>query len=156
MQRVLIDNQTKSSIDDWIDRVIGQIRVEMHNNNLNASGNLSRSLEGVVGDDEIKILADPYFLYAEKGRDKGKVPRNFIDILQQWANDKRVGYPNDQKKQRTFAFFIMRKIKKFGSYKWRNPSARQDVVGGVLNKELPELNKIVENRIVLYINDNLF
>ena len=48
------------------------------------------------------------------------------------------------------------KIKKYGSSKYRNPSQRQDVVGAPLSELLPELNNIISNRVVLYINDSLF
>lgn len=157
MQRyTFIDTGTKAKIVDWTDRVVGRIRTELHNQNVNASGNLSRSVEGVVGDDSIQILADNYFLYAEKGRNSGKIPRNFIDIINQWIDDKGLQVPSGYRNQRQFAAAIAFKIKKYGSHKWRNPVDRTDVVGGALSAELPELNNIIQNRIVAYVNDNLF
>lgn len=151
----IIDTQTKTNIENWLDRVVGQIRVEMHNKKINASGNLSQSLEGRVTDDNhVQILADNYFLYSERGRTAGKVPFNFMDILKTWIS--RKGLSVSPKKDSQFAFFIMRKIKRYGSNRYRNPSERVDLVGDVLNKELQNLNDIIGNRVVLYINDNLF
>lgn len=157
MQRYqIIDNQTKTNIKAWIDRVIGQIRTEMHNAGVNASGQLSSSLEGVVGDDSVKILAAPYFLYAEKGRDAGRIPRNFVDIIDRWISDKGLVIPAKYKSQKQFASAIAYKIKRYGSLRYREPDKRVDLLGEVLDKELPELNKIIENRVILYVNDNLF
>lgn len=157
MQRYqIIDNQTKTNIEAWLDRVIGQIRTEMHNQGVNASGNLSSSLEGVVGDDSVQILAAPYFLYAEKGRDAGKVPRNFVDIISKWIDDKGLAIPAKYKSQRQFASAVVWKIRKYGSLRYREPDKRVDLLGDMLDKELPELNKIIENRVVLYVNDELF
>lgn len=154
---VFLDTDTKKDIENWIDRVIGQIRVEMHNTGINASGNLSKSLEGrVVNEDEIEIIADNYFLYAEKGRDKGKIPTNFADILQKWLNDKGIQTPSNFKNQRSFAFAIANKIRFYGSDRYRNPSKRVNLLGDVISRELPNLNDIIGNRVVLYVNDNLF
>ena len=155
MKIEIIDTQTKTNIENWLDRVIGQIRVEMHNNKINASGSLSQSLEGIITDDNhIQILANPYFLYSEKGRTSGKVPFNFMDILKTWIKNK--GLSVNPKKDAQFAFLTMRKIKFYGSKRYRNPSERVDLLGNVLNKELPQLNDIISNRVVLYINDSLF
>lgn len=157
MQRYqIIDNQTKTNIEAWLDRVIGQIRTELHNAGVNASGNLSSSLEGVVGDESVQILAAPYFLYAEKGRDAGKVPRNFVDIISRWIDDKGLVIPAKYKSQKQFASAIAYKIKRYGSLRYREPDKRVDLLGDVLDKELPELNKIIENKVVVYVNDNLF
>lgn len=155
MKFEIIDTQTKTNIENWIDRVIGQIRVEIHNNKINASGSLSQSLEGVITDDNhIQILANPYFLYSEKGRTAGKVPYDFMDILKTWIKNK--GLSVNPKRDAQFAFLTMRKIKLYGSKRYRNPSERVDLLGNVLNKELPQLNDIISNRVVLYINDTLF
>ena len=151
----IIDTQTRTNIENWLDRVIGQVRVEMHNNKINASGSLSQSLEGRITDDNhVQILANNYFLYSERGRTAGKVPYNFMDILKTWISKK--GLSVSPKKDTQFAFLTMRKIKRYGSKRYRNPSERVDLVGDVLNKELSELNNIIQNRVVLYINDNLF
>lgn len=149
-----IDGEVTRRITDWVDRVAGRIRVEMHNQGINASGNLSESVEGVVTDGEVMILAAPYFIYAEKGRDKGGGPYDFSNILKKWISDKGLSV-NDRDDSR-FAYFIARKIKAYGSARFRDANKRVDLVGDVIDKELPELNDIIENRLVLYVNDSLF
>lgn len=152
----IIDSDTLNKIEGWADKLVKRIQVEMQNQKLNASGQLSNSLEYVIADNHIQVLADRYFLYAEKGRDKGKVPWNFTDILETWIADKHVTVPVKFQTPRQFAWAINTKIRRYGSDKYRNPSHRQDVLEKPMSELLPELNNILQNRVVLYINDNLF
>jgi len=156
MKFEIIDSDTLNKVENWADKLVKRIQVEMQNQGLNASGNLSNSLEYVIEDNHIQILANPYFLYAEKGRDKGKVPWNFTDILETWIADKHVTVPAKFQTPRQFAWAINTKIRKYGSDKYRNPSHRQDVLEKPMSELLPELNNILQNRVVLYVNDNLF
>ena len=156
MKIEIIDTQTKTNIENWADKLVKRIQIEMQNQGLNASGNLSNSLEYAIADNHISVLADKYFLYAEKGRDKGKVPWNFTDILETWIDDKRVTVPAKFQTPRQFAWAINTKIRKYGSDKYRNPSKRQDVLEKPMSELLPQLNDIISNRVVLYINDSLF
>ena len=152
----IIDNQTLTKVEGWANLLVQRIKIEMNNQGINASGRLSNSLEYVIEDNHVKVLADNYFLYAEKGRDKGKIPHNFSTILENWISDKGLAVPSKFQNANQFAWAIAMKIKKYGSSKYRNPSQRQDVVGAPLNELLPELNNILQNRIVFYINDSLF
>lgn len=152
----IIDADTLNKVEGWADKLVKRIQVEMQNQGINASGKLSNSLEYNVADNQIQVLANNYFLYSEKGRDKGKIPYNFSDLLETWIADKHISIPSKFKTPRQFAWAIAMKIKRYGSDKYRNPSKRQDVVGTPLSEMLPELNNIIQNRVVLYINDNLF
>ena len=156
--KAIFDQPTLDKIGVIADRICDEIRVKMHNEGINASGNLSNSLEWQIGNESdgshLRILAAPYFEYSEKGRTAGKVPYNFMDILKTWIS--RKGLSVNPKRDAQFAFLIMRKIKNYGSKRYRNPSERVDLVGDALNKELPEINEILGTRMVLYINDNLF
>lgn len=152
----IIDSDTLNKIEGWADKLVKRIQVEMQNQGINASGNLSNSLEYAIADNHIRVLANPYMLYAEKGRDKGKIPYNFSTILETWIADKHLTVPAQYKTPNQFAWAIAMKIKKYGSSKYRNPSQRQDVVGAPLSELLPELNNIISNHVVMYVNDNLF
>ena len=156
MKFEIIDTDTLQKVENWADKLVKRIQVEMQNQKLNASGQLSNSLEYVIADNHIQVLVDNYFLYAEKGRDKGKVPWNFTDILETWIADKHVTVPAKFQTPRQFAWAINTKIRKYGSDKYRNPSHRQDVLEKPMSELLPELNNILSNRVVLYLNDNLF
>ena len=151
-----LDEYLTQGIGQWADRVVGELRVELHNQNIDASGNLSASLEWEIEGDELKILADDYFYYAEAGRTPGRVPYNFTDILERWISDKGVTRPATFKTDRAFASAIAYKIKNYGSSRYRGDRPKADLVGPVLDAELPKLNELVENRLVMYINDTLF
>lgn len=151
-----LDEYISQNIGEWADRVVGELRMELHNQNIDASGGLSSSLEWEIDGDELKILAAPYFFYAEAGRTPGRIPYNFTDILEMWISDKGVIRPAKFKTDRQFASAIAYKIKNYGSSRHRGDRPKADLVGPVLDAELPKLNELVENRLVMYINDTLF
>lgn len=157
--KIIIDNKTISELNDWADTLIKRIQVEMQNQGINASGNLSNSLEYRITDEgdgtHIQVLADSYFIYGEGGRASGKTPANFVNILEDWVNAKGISVPSQFKSAKAFAGAIYYNIKTYGSKRHRenNPA---DVVGPALDEMKPKLNKILENSVVTYINDNLF
>ena len=159
MIKLITDSRTLSDLNNWADTLVKRIQVDMQNNELNASGNLSNSLEYVITDESdgthIKVMADPYFLYAEKGRKSGKVPYNFISILEEWIADKGVFVPSKFRTAKQFAGAIYYNIKTYGSKRWRTDNPL-DVVGDAVSEMLPKLNGILETSVVGYINDNLF
>lgn len=110
-----------SKIKESADQLIQDIRREMEDKGINASGRLSSSLEWVVDIDGGKIMlhviADPYFDYAVKGRGPGKVPGNFKDTLKRWIQDKHIAFNGtiDQ-----FAGGVMYTIRNFGSRRYRD------------------------------------
>lgn len=157
--KFITDPETLSDLGGWCDALIKRIQLEMHNQGINASGNLSNSLEYTIADESdgthIRVLADNYFLYAEKGRKSGKVPYNFISVLEDWIKAKGISVPSQFKTARQFAGAIFYKIKTYGSRRerYKDPA---DVAGPALDVMLPRLNGILENRVVAYINDDLF
>ena len=109
-----------SRLQESADQLIEQIRQEMENQGINASGNLASSLQWVIdttGGISFKVLADSYWDYAMKGRGPGKVPGNFKEILKQWINAKGIQFSGtiDQ-----FAGAIMYTIRNFGSRRYRD------------------------------------
>jgi len=155
--KFVTDRQTLGKIEDWADELVQRIKVEMHNKGLDASGNLSSSLEYVIENEDdgthIKVLANNYFIYAEGGRTAGKTPYNFVDILKQWIEDK--GLSVNPKQDSKFAFLIARKIRQYGSKRYRE-NKPADVLSKPMSEMTPRLSELLENRLVLYINDELF
>ena len=156
--KFITDSHTLGKIEDWAEELIDRIRVEMHNAGLDASGNLSSSLEYVIenendGTTHIKVLAANYFIYAEGGRKSGKVPYNFVEILKEWISNK--GLSVNQKEDARFAFLIARKIRQYGSKRYRE-NKPADVLSKPMSEMKPKLNEILENSIIFYINDELF
>lgn len=159
MIKIITDTKTLSDLNNFADKLVKRIQVEMQNERLNASGNLSNSLSYVITDENdgthLQVFADNYFLYAEKGRRSGRTPRNFISILEEWIADKRITVPAKFKTAKQFAGAIYYNIKTYGSKRYRTDDPL-DVVGPVLDEMKPKLNGILENGIVTYINDSLF
>lgn len=150
------DDYLRTKVEGWAARVVEAIRVELHNQSIEASGNLSASLEYEADGDHVRILADGYFPYAEVGRRAGKVPYRFTDILEKWVKDKGVIRPASFRTDKAFASAIAYNIKHYGSSRYRGDRPKVDLVGPVLDKELPVLNQIVDNAVTFYINDALF
>lgn len=157
--KIITDSKTLSDLSNWADTLIKRIQVEMQNQGINASGNLSNSLEYRITNEtdgtHIQVLADSYFIYGEGGRTSGKVPTNFIDILEDWVNTKGISVPSQFKNARAFAGAIYYNIKTYGSKRHRE-NTPADVVGPALNEMRPKLNEILENSVVAYVNDELF
>lgn len=157
--KLISDPLTINQLNDWARTFVDRIKVEMHNQGLDASGRLSDSLEYTITDTQdgthIQVLAAPYFFYAEKGRKSGKVPFRFGDILAQWVEDKGIAVPSQFKDARNFGYAIASKIKQYGSKRYRE-NKPLDVVSAALDEYRPKLNEILENRTVYYINDNLY
>lgn len=151
-----LDEYLTQGIGQWAEQLVQRIRVEMHNQGLDASGNLSSSLEWEIEGDEVKILADDYFLYAEGGRTPGRIPYNFTTILEVWLRNKGIVRPATFKTDRAFASAIAYKIKNYGSSKYRGDRPKDDVLSAPMDEMLPKLNEIIENRMVMYINETLF
>lgn len=156
--KILTDSTSISYLNSWTESLVEKIKKEMESQGINASGNLSNSLEYTISDmnnngTHIVVLADNYFTYAVNGRPKGFVPTNFTDILKKWIKDK--GLSVNDKEDAKFAFFISRKIKNYGSRRHRENDA-VDVISPALEEMRPQLEQILENGLIAYVNDELF
>ena len=157
--KFIADPAVLKQLAEWSDTFVKRLQVEMQNQGINASGNLSNSLEYTIEEEgdgtHITILADPYFFYAEHGRRAGKVPYLFADILAEWAQDKRITLPSKFKDYRQFGWAISQKIRFYGSRRYREQDPA-DVVSPVMDEMYPKLGEILESRIMMYVNDELF
>ena len=151
------DKQTLAALNAWSDTFVKRLQVELQNQGINASGNLSNSIEYTIENGEdgthITILADNYFFYSEHGRRAGKVPYLFADILAEW--DKQIQLPNKFKDYKQFGWAIAQKIRHYGSRRYRQKDPA-DLVQPVMDEMYPKLGDILESRIMMYVNDNLF
>ena len=156
--KLIGDSNTIAKLNEWGSEFVGRLKAELWNQHITASGNLADSLEYTITNESdgthITVLGDPYFIHAEKGRRAGRIPRNFVDIIQQWIEDKGVQVPQGLTPKR-FASAIAYKIKYYGSLRYRTQSPA-DVVQPVADEMIPRLNDILENRVMVYVNDNLF
>ena len=108
--------------DQLTDKVIARLEdlkaeiiANIEREGITASGRTQRSLRLVVTDTGAKLVADAGdrapLETLEVGREGGKVPRGFTDILVQWSKDKGISFA-DERERRTFAFLLGRRIAK--------------------------------------------
>ena len=157
--KLITNPQTLAELNNWADKFVKRIQVELQNKSINASGNLSNSLTYEIVDEgdttHIKVYAANYLIYAEGGRKAGKIPANFVSILEDWIADKGLSVPSQFKNARQFAGAIAYNIKTYGSRRKRNNDIA-DVVAPAMNELYPKLQQLLEARVVMYINDHLY
>lgn len=131
---------------------IAKVREQLESQGVNASGRLSESLTIEESDTGIRILANDYLQYAEVGRKNGRVPTDFVSILEQWIKDKNLTPINGDVHE--FAESIKWKTIKYGSSKFRGDRPKNDV----LSESYKDLDSKLDDLgadIVFYINDTL-
>lgn len=130
-------------VGEAADLLIEDIRSEMERQNINAKGNLSASLGWrITANDRglsLSVMADDYWDYAMGGRGPGKIPGNFVEILQDWIVAKNIPFDGSI---RNFAGAIAYNIKNYGSRRYRenNPA---DVLSGPIEKFLESVGDMV-------------
>lgn len=145
----------QQEITPWSNDFVDRIRKEMAKAGVNASNNLSNSLEWEYNGNTWTLWAAPYFQYAEVGRTAGKIPRYFATILTQWIHNKGIAIPSNFKNIREFSFAIAYKIKRYGSARNRRSMPRVDLLEQPMKEYMPKLDNIVGQAVIYYINDNL-
>jgi hypothetical protein len=114
-----------------------EIRQNLSQENINASGNASNSLRSETTKTKYTLYGSEYFKYIDKGRGEGGIPRNFIGILLQWIRNK--GLSVGEKEDKRFAGAIAHKIKTEGSSKRRGSRPQTNVVEDAIDSSLPVL-----------------
>lgn len=130
-------------VGEAADLLIEDIRSEMENQDINANGNLSASLGWrITANDRglaLTVSADDYWDYAMGGRGPGKVPGNFVEILQDWIVSKNIPFDGSI---RNFAGAIMYNIKTSGSRRYRENDPA-DVLSGPVERFLERVGDLV-------------
>lgn len=132
-----MENNIKTAIDILADEIIGNIRENITSYGL-ADGNLYNSLESNIDGNHLQILGANYFEYAMKGREPGKIPFNFSDILEEWIDRRRISYIGSKRK---FANAIAWKTAREGSYLYRHPEEQRDFLKDVLDEPLSKFQE---------------
>lgn len=140
-----IDEERRKALEVIGQKLVDAIRRRLAEEEINASGRLSDSLEYVVTADGLQVLADDYFIYAERGREAGRIPKDFGVILSQWVDAKGISVPSQFKDSLQFGWAIANKIKTYGSLRKRtnNPVDLLDEPIDEITDELAEaLSKV--------------
>jgi hypothetical protein len=114
-----------------------------------ASGKTKASFELSITSSEGKLIGLNYVGVLEKGRKPGGVPKDFIDILQRWAQAKGITFA-DEKHFNLWANGVKWKIIKEGTKLYRS-SQKLDI----FETPIENLNKRLPNRIVNFYESEL-
>lgn len=113
------------------ENVCADIRMQMAQYGLGDS-DLAKSVSYEVNGNEVKITANSYYDYAEKGRGPGKVPYKFEDIVSAWAVGRGIRPPDLMK----FASAVKWRTIKDGSYLYRHPEKQREFDSEAIQENL--------------------
>lgn len=144
-----------TSIKEIVDTFISSCKQTLENKGINSSGNLSKSIKGIVKMNDkyltISISLEDYWKYIEYGTNPHFPP---VDKIREWIRVKPVlPRPLASGKLPTenqLAFLIGRKISKFGTKPkpfLNNTKEEFDLVGKVYNATLELITKQLEQEI---------
>lgn len=112
-----------------------EIRANMAAKGINASGRTSAALQVVQRGGRIELIKaegqNAPFGTLQYGRAKGRVPRGFFYIIQQWTRDKGFSFENE-KHRNAFTAYVVKKVKTEGTNRHRSP--RTDIYDEPLAK----------------------
>ena len=112
-----------------------EIRANMQAKGINASGRTSDALQVVQRGGKIELIKaegqNAPFGTLQYGRAKGRVPRGFFYIIQQWTRDKGFSFENE-KHRNAFTAYVVNKVKTEGTN--RHLSPRTDIYDEPLAK----------------------
>lgn len=118
-------------LTEFAENTCADIRMQMAQYGLGDS-NLAKSITYEVKGNEVKITANSYYDFAEKGRGPGKVPYNFEDIVSAWAVGRGISPPDLMK----FASAVKWRTIRDGSYLYRNPEKQRDFDSDAIQENL--------------------
>lgn len=139
-----------------LDKLATDLQDSLAQNNVNASGNLSRSIEVRIDDKEDtligQVLAERYIDFVDKGRGK---TRNFtgglLQAIKEWVKLGKYGInPSNE----GIAYAITKKITNEGSFLFRN-KINKNIVGKLLNEN--RLNDITKelSKVDVFLTTNI-
>lgn len=128
----------KDVLKEFGDNLIADIRYKMLDYSMDKS-NLAKSLEYEIDDSSFKLYASDYWNYAQKGRESGRVPYNFTEVLENWIVANGIKPLDGNITQ--FANAIKWKTIREGSYLYRHPEQQRDFIGDSIDVNLEELEK---------------
>lgn len=105
---------------------------------------LAQSLNYEVDGNEVKVTAAGYFDFAEKGRGPGGVPRNFEDILRNWASRRAIKFDNEDRAVRAIKWHTIL----YGSNLYNHPENHRDFVQDAIDHNLEKLKNDLVVRIL--------
>lgn len=128
---------SEKAFRDFDNNIKREIRKGFRDERINASGNASNSLRSEITETSYKLYGVNYIKYIDKGRGKGRIPRNFINVLVAWIRNK--GLSVSEEEDRRFAGAIAFSTRGRGSAKRRGTRPRTNVIEMSIQSTVPKL-----------------
>ena len=126
-----------------------EIRANMAAKGINASGRTSAALQVVQSGGKIELIKlegqNAPFGTLQYGRAKGRVPRGFFYIIQQWTRDKGFSFENE-KHRNAFTAYVVNKVKTEGTNRHRSP--RNDIYDEPLAKAVDGVRQEARKHVI--------
>lgn len=126
-----------------------EIRANMAAKGINASGRTSAALQVVQRGGKIELIKlegqNAPFGTLQYGRAKGRVPRGFFYIIQQWTRDKGFSFENE-KHRNAFTAYVVNKVKTEGTNRHRSP--RNDIYDEPLAKAVDGVRQEARKHVI--------
>lgn len=130
-----------------------EIRANMQAQNINASGRTSAALQVVQRGTKIELIKaegqNAPFQTLQYGRVKGRVPRGFFYIIQQWTRDKGFSFENE-KHRNAFTAYVVNKVKTEGTNRHETPNEK--VYSEPIQKASEGVEKVVKDYVLKSIS----
>jgi len=143
-----------NSINEFIVEEVDKLKLEIQNSidasGKNASKRTRNSLEVIPTANGAQLWGANYIGILETGRNGGKIPYNFGEIIQKWATAKGISFENNIQAKR-WANGVAWKIAKEGTKQFRD-GKRDDI----LTKPIDAFTDRVANKLLLEIQNTIF
>lgn len=153
------DSEIYNSIIDEVVKVLLEVKDEIQANmaskNINASGRTSAGLQVQRYESGVRLVLTGEkvapLATLEVGRQGGRVPLGFTEIIEQWSRDKGITF-GDEKERRRFAYLTARKIAREGTQRHKMPV---EVYSKEVSEGLARLRNNIKVQVTEYIHNNL-
>ena len=143
-----------NSVNDLIVKEVEKLKLEIQSaidaSGKNASKRTRNSLEVRPTANGAQLWGANYIGVLETGRKDGKIPYNFGEIIQKWAQAKGISFENNIQAKR-WANGVAWKIAKEGTKQFRD-GKRDDI----LTKPIDDFTDRVANKLLLEIQNTIF
>lgn len=142
----------KVDIRAILERTVQKIQARMDNAGVNASKRTRASFKVRVNDEHVLLVGGGQNTAPvdtlEVGRQGGKVPKGFTDILEQWSRDKGLSFDTDAER-RSFAYLLGRRIAREGTIRHaQNVDIYSSIVSDTQDDLQKRVSEIVREQII--------
>ena len=170
-----MNNLITDFVKTEFDRCAAAIAQRLDDTRTTASGRTKASLKVTVVENVFTLLGRHPFATVETGRQGGKTPINFTEILKQWAVDKQISlepinyiripsdrwqpkYTPQERALNRFAGAVAHKIRTEGSKLYRD-GGREDIYSEEVEKTLRTLREglgaLIRTEVITTLNEQI-